>query len=659
MSPAPPHPPHRWWVVCLIVAVSMTTGTLTATATPSATANGGDTGRSDAGAVVGEPVFHRCGEHIAHARCGSIEVWADPRFPALGTIRVGFVRFPRRDRDSPSRGTIVAVEGGPGYSTIASRSYYQDLFRPLMDRRSLLLMDLRGTGRSDAIDCPELQSWRTASHTMSWAAAEAECAKQLGPLASRYGSAFAADDLATLLDGLHVDGIDLYGDSYGTFFAQTFAVRHADLVDTLTLDAAYPIEGADPWWRDLNRAGLTAIRRSCQRVHACRGDPMAPLRQVVRQVRRRPFHGSAPDADGRRWDVRFTPSSMNLALGYSGYSSPIDRELVAAARAALRPHPDTAPLLRIIAENEWHFGGGNVHAYSQGLASATSCTDYPLLWDRFDPIAERRRAFSRAVTDLRRTDPRAFDPLRVGEWAWSPDGSYRSCLRWPRPAHWVPPFPDAGSYPGVPTLVLVGEFDSVTSPEGSRQVAGDFPNSTFVEVPNSYHVTALGDRPHCADGIVRRFVRTGDAGDTSCVTSDYPPIGVVSRFPRTVDEVDGGPARKAAVIAAGTVGDVMARWPSMYGYDGVGLRGGTFTTSGLATPTWRLRGIRWVRGVPVDGSIDTNLATGVSHARITLDAARLPPSSLRIHWNSRRPLRAAVVTGTVGGARVRLRVPAP
>jgi pimeloyl-ACP methyl ester carboxylesterase len=619
-----------------------------------------DAGLTDApsGGAVGEPVFHPCGDQIKHGRCGSIDVWADPRFPGLGTITVGFVRFPRHDRDTPTQGTIVAVEGGPGYSTIGSRSWYKDLFRPLMEHRPLLLMDLRGTGRSGAIDCPELQTWRMGSHTMSWAAAEAACARQLGPLASRYGSAFAADDLATLLEGLHIAGVDLYGDSYGTFFAQTFAVRHPGLVGTLTLDAAYPIEGADPWWRDLNRAGLIAIRRSCERDPSCSGDPVAPLRDVVRRVRRLPFEGSAPDADGRPWRVRFTSSSMNVALGYSGYSSPVDRELVAASRAALRPNPDTAPLLRILAENEWHYGGGDVHAYSQGLASATSCTDYPLLWDRFDPVNERKRAFSRAVADLERSDPKAFDPVRVSEWAWSPDAAYRSCLRWPAPKHWVPPFPDAGSYPNVPTLVLAGEFDAVTSPEGSRQVAQYFPNATFVEVPNSYHVTALGDRPHCVDRIVLRFVRTIDTGDTSCVARDYPPIRVVASFPRTAADVHGSRPRRAAVIAAGTVGDVMARWSNMYGYDGVGLRGGTFTTVGLWTPSWQLRGVRWVHDVPVDGTIRADFRTGVSSARVTLGGT-LPASVLHIRWNSRQPLRPAVVTGRVGGVRVHLRVPTP
>jgi pimeloyl-ACP methyl ester carboxylesterase len=611
------------------------------------------------GGAIGEVVFHPCGDRLPGARCGRIEVPADPSFPALGSITVGFARYPRRDRDEPSRGTIVAVEGGPGYSTIGSRSYYRRLFRPLMEHRSLLLMDLRGTGRSDAIDCPELQRWRPGSHSMSWIAAEAACGRQLGPMSSRYGSAFAADDLALLLDGLGIGKLDLYGDSYGTFFAQTFAVRHPDRVATLILDAAYPIEGTDPWWRDTNRAGVDAIRTACRRAPTCHGDPIVLLRRLAARLRDRPIRGTAPDADGRPFRTRVTAASINTLLSFAGYGPSVDRELVAAARAAMRARPDPRPLLRLLSENEWHWGAGNVHAYSQGLATATSCNDYPMLWDRFDPVPERKAAFDDAVAELRRTDPRAFDPLRAQEWARSNQTAYRSCLRWPVPDAYVPPFPDGGSYPDVPTLVLAGEFDSITSPEGARQVARNFPNGTYVEVPNSFHVTALGDRPHCVDRIVVRFVRTATTGDTSCLATDYPPVNVVQRFPRAAASVLGPVARRAAIVATGTVGDVIGRWWNMYGYEGVGLRGGTFSTVGLWSPTWRLRGVRWVRDVPVDGSAESNLANGRSRAHVTLGGGGIPASDLRIRWNAHRPFEAAHVTGTVGGRRVDLRVPAP
>ncbi|MDQ3105621.1 MAG: alpha/beta fold hydrolase, partial [Actinomycetota bacterium] len=102
-------------------------------------------------------------------------------------------------------GTIVAVEGGPGYSTTGSRTYYRDLFEPLLDRRRLLLVDNRGTGRSEPIDCPQLQAYRG-----SYITAVARCGRQLGSASDLYGTAFAARDLVAVLDRLGIERVDLY-----------------------------------------------------------------------------------------------------------------------------------------------------------------------------------------------------------------------------------------------------------------------------------------------------------------------------------------------------------------------------------------------------------------------------------------------------------------
>ena len=96
---------------------------------------------------------------VPGARCDSIRRPLDPADPAAGTIKVSFEVHRAKNRPGNPAGTIVAVEGGPGYATTASRDYYLDLFAPLLDTHQLLLVDNRGTGRSSAIDCPELQSY--------------------------------------------------------------------------------------------------------------------------------------------------------------------------------------------------------------------------------------------------------------------------------------------------------------------------------------------------------------------------------------------------------------------------------------------------------------------------------------------------------------------
>jgi pimeloyl-ACP methyl ester carboxylesterase len=600
--------------------------------------------------------LHDC-PSIAGARCGRIEVPFDPRAPELGTTSVGFVLYAARREDRPPLGTIVAVEGGPGYSTVASRWWYRDLYQPLLGRRQLLLVDLRGTGRSDAIDCPALQSYEGP-----WKRNVAACGRQLGPLAERYGSAFAADDLVALLDALGIERVDLYGDSYGTFFAQTFAVRHPDRVRTVTLDGAYPIDATDPWWRDTNRAIVDAFTRVCERDPACRerpGDPIARIRQLAARLRADPTTGTADDADGRRHRVRLSVGALAGLVADAATNATVYRELDAAARAYLRPvDPDPLPLRRLVAENDWHWGAGDVHVYSEGLATATACNDYPQVWDIHAPLGERPAMFRQALADLRRDHPRAFAPFTIDDWVGAYASDAASCIRWPVPAMHVPPLPPGGSYPDVPVLVLDGEFDSLTSPEGARAVADRFPGATFVEVANSLHVTALGDARGCIEALALGFVRTAEVGDAACAAG-YPPIRTAVSFPRTAGELGPASARRTATVAAQSVGDVLARWWSMAGTSGVGLRGGRFVTDGYRTPTFHLHAIRWIGDVAVSGVARWDRISGDVRATVRLAGTGAPAARLTLAWNSWDPLAPARATGTIGGRSIAVAIPAP
>ena len=162
---------------------------------------------------VGSLHLRRCKD--APAYCGILSRPLDPSGTVAGSINVGFQFYPHLDSNAPHMETIVAAEGGPGYSTTGTRHSYIELFRPFMDRHDLLLMDLRGTGISQPLDCHLLQSEPNPQPE-----GIAACGAQLGKAAYLYSGVFAADDLAAILDALAIPQIDLYGDSYGTISAK-------------------------------------------------------------------------------------------------------------------------------------------------------------------------------------------------------------------------------------------------------------------------------------------------------------------------------------------------------------------------------------------------------------------------------------------------------
>ena len=115
------------------------------------------------------------------------------------------------------------------------------MYGPLLQRRNLLLVDQRGTGLTDPIRCPSLQ------HLVGpYAPAAATCAahprRPLRPLRLR----LSADDLSAVIRALRLAPVDLYGDSYGTFFAQVFLGRHRTC------------SAASSWTRRTRRTARTA-----------------------------------------------------------------------------------------------------------------------------------------------------------------------------------------------------------------------------------------------------------------------------------------------------------------------------------------------------------------------------------------------------------------
>jgi pimeloyl-ACP methyl ester carboxylesterase len=594
--------------------------------------------------------------------CGRISVPLDRQRPNDGRLPIHYVVIPRADQSKPLLGTIVAVEGGPGYATTASRAYYRELFSPLLDRRRLLLVDQRGTGRSGAINCPWLQSYKG-----NRIKAVGACGRRLAGASDDYSSAIAADDLARVLDHLHVKKIDLYGDSYGTFFSQAFAARYPERVRTLTLDAAYFVGGKNPWYPDTNRALRKAFTFACERSPSCAdrpGSTMQRMRALAKLVRKHPIRGVASNAYGVDGRINININKLIWLATGAGYSNTIYREFDAAARAALRPHPYEKPLLRLMRETFYTGGAGPYRQYSEGMFLAVSCLDYPQPFDLGASVEKRRTQYQHAVDRLRQNHPQIFAPFTVREWTQSGYGYFKDCLRWPKPGHHVRPgLPAHTPYPDVPTLILNGDLDSVTSSDGAKDTAAHWPNSTLVRTANTVHVSALVDFDQCASVIVRRFVRTMDPGNTACA-SRYHENRLVDRFARTADGTGMPPgARRDALIANATLADVLARFYELYTRRGVGLQGGRWSYRGAAftkphpVAVYTLHRVRWVKDVAVSGTMRWHRKTGVVEANVRISGRGAHPGMLRLTWNDLDRHAVAVARGTIAGQPVSFTFP--
>ncbi len=571
--------------------------------------------------------------------------------------------FTRSDAGAVAREPIVAFEGGPGYGSIGSSGGYRFLFGPLLRSRDLILMDQRGTGGSATIDCAGLQQGLG-----EYSSASGDCAEQLGASANAFGSAAAADDLAAILDALDVDRVVVYGDSYGTYLAQTFAIRHPALTRAVVLDGAFD-DSFDPFARD----AAAALRRSwatlCRRAGTCAGI-VEDIGALARELDRRPLVGTGVDAAGNRSTVRLTDEALAQLLYDATYVFTIYRDFPGALEAFERGDP--APLLRLAAEDLVSTGGGgNPRAYSEGAYMAISCRDYPTIWDRALPVSERLGQLDGAIANLA---PDAFAPFPNETWLGSLY-EYQlvyGCLEWPALDVGDTPTPTGAPHPDLPVLVLNGDLDVTTPLANARDAAAAWPNATFVPVANEIHISALYDYERCASLIVRRFVRTGDAGDTSCA-ADTPEVHVVEAFPPTVAEAPkarpGGTSdrstaldRRVAWAAAETVGDALSRWWNvLYGGVGVGLRGGTFAMRGpylsFDRPlTVTFDRARFVDDVSVSGRVVWRRRAAMVSGVLRVEAPSVS-GTVRIGFGTDRRGEGTTIRGRLAGRRIVLAMP--
>src|SRR4051794_34679220 len=309
----------------------------------------------------------RCGG----ARCGHITRPLDPAKPHGRAIRIAFRWYAPRGR--PTGPPLVAVEGGPGYPTTGSRVEYVGIFGPLVRQRGLLLVDNRGTGGSALIDCKGLQAFTGRSSGSVFAERVGRCARAIdarfGAHASDlFATAYAAEDLAAVIRARHMKRVDLYGDSYGTFFVQSFAARHPELLHSVILDSAYPVRGLDPWYASSGETARTALDAVCARDPACPpGSAVARLGQLLERVRAHPIVAAARDSDGSRIaTVRVGPRALADLVQDAGYDPVPLRELDASVRAALAGDP--VPIVRLVAQSgSYDHGTSDAGYFSDGL----------------------------------------------------------------------------------------------------------------------------------------------------------------------------------------------------------------------------------------------------------------------------------------------------
>ncbi|WP_373464539.1 alpha/beta hydrolase [Streptomyces sp. V4I2] len=192
--------------------------------------------------------------------CANAAVPVDYREPQGRTMTLAVIRKKAAD-PAQRKGTLFLQPGGPGNSGVDFvRGNYASLPAALRDSFDVFGYDVRGVGRSSAVQCWDDQRYTQAVTQAKGApgpdafepavrqAAEFDqaCEDNAGDLLPYVGTEYVARDIDLLRQALGEDQLTYYGRSFGTYIGTVYAALFPERVRALALDGAYdPVHYAD------------------------------------------------------------------------------------------------------------------------------------------------------------------------------------------------------------------------------------------------------------------------------------------------------------------------------------------------------------------------------------------------------------------------------
>ncbi len=435
------------------------------------------------------------------ALCGSLLRPLDPAAPQGRQIELHYAVLPAVARNKAAD-PVFLLAGGPGQSAIDLAGPLAKLLYRLNNRRDIVLVDQRGTGRSAPLLCdmPPATAPLNEGGADAQAALMARCLQALPKLAHvgapaslrHFTTPVAMADLDTVRQALGAAGINLIGVSYGTRAALEYQRQFPGAVRRMVIDGVAPADMVLPASFAVdNQAALDSLFDWCEADRACAA-AQPGLRAAWQRLLAR-----APHAVQVAHPFTGAPESLTLTRD----------ALHGLVRAPLYVPHLAAALPQAIRSAD----AGRFEALF-GLASALGSARK----------AETELAHGMHFSVICAEDVPRLPPPLAGEAAST--HLYRQvCANWPRgelPAAFYTLAPSTAA-----TLVLSGGIDPATPPRhGARVAAALGPKARHEVVPHAGHgVMSLP----CLRDTVYRFINAASDDAAQAVE-----LGCAKAMPR-------------------------------------------------------------------------------------------------------------------------------
>ena len=461
-------------------------------------------------------------EELAKASCGFLVVPENRSRPDGRTIRLLVAKYPAR---SPEKrpDPVVYLAGGPG--DIAPLEVNGLIAADFIRDRDILVVSQRGTWFSEpALTCAAsddfarellgLRFYSEATRRANLAATEV-CHRELaatGADLSAYNSTESAADFADLRKVLGIASWNVYGTSYGSYLAQTLMRDHPEGIRSVVLDSVLPTTYTVPAnWQNA-RYGFDNLFQACAAETACNAaHPRLEetFTGLVNKLEAEPLTTTVKDrATGEAIEVVIDGGALIDWLRNQNYGLPTLRAAPDRIGGLAAGRPDSIEAIALDRASRAPPPGAGVPALGYGLALGVSCReDYPFATPE-DLAAAGREAFPDYPASVQREG--------IGGWAYFNE----DC----RDVWKVAAAPEAMRQPvasSIPTLLISGSFDTLTSLAGAKAAATSLSNATIISILGVGHFVSPASP--CAQAVIVSFLADPASPDTSCVGALKPP----------------------------------------------------------------------------------------------------------------------------------------
>ena len=194
------------------------------------------------------------------AYCGTFKVYENRATKQGRQIDLNIVVLPALRADSQPD-PLFFLAGGPGQGAAKLAKTVRTIFQRVQNDRDIVLVDQRGTGKSNPLDCnSDDDSLQAFMETNEQALERLKaCQAKYDADLTLYTTPIAMDDLDDVRAFLGYEKINVYGGSYGTRAALVYMRQHGDRVRSTILDGVAPPDMRLP----LTSLATRSARSSC------------------------------------------------------------------------------------------------------------------------------------------------------------------------------------------------------------------------------------------------------------------------------------------------------------------------------------------------------------------------------------------------------------